>query len=65
MATTRKTQKNTTTKKPNTPEKNILEQFLAELDKEIDAKEAGVSRKMTKGQALVKSMINEALKGDQ
>jgi len=65
MATTRKTQKNTKAKKPNTPEKNILEQFLAELDKEIDAKEAGVSRKMTKGQALVKSIINEALKGDQ
>lgn len=65
MATTRKTTKSTKSKKSNKTEKNILEQFLAELDKEIDAKEAGVSRKMTKGQALVKSMINEALKGDQ
>lgn len=65
MATTRNNKKNTKAKKPNTPEKNILEQFLAELDKEIDAKEGNVSRKMSKGQALVKSMINEALKGDQ
>lgn len=65
MATTRKTTKPSKTKKPNKTEKTILEQFLAELEKEIDAKEAGVSRKMTKGQALVKSMINEALKGDQ
>lgn len=65
MATKRSTGKGMKSKQPNKTEKTILEQFLAELDKEIDAKEAGVSRKMTKGQALVKSMINEALKGDQ
>lgn len=65
MATTRNTRKGTKSKQPNKTEKTILEQFLAELEKEIDAKEAGVSRKMTKGQALVKSMVNEALKGDQ
>jgi len=55
MATTRKTTKSTKLKKSNKTEKSILEQFLAELDKEIDAKEAGVSRKMTKGRALVKA----------
>lgn len=65
MATTRKTTKSAKTKNPNKIEKTILDQFLAELEKEIDAKEAGVSRKMTKGQALVRGMINEALKGDQ
>ena len=43
----------------------ILEQLLAELDQEIEAREGAVSRKITKGQALIKSMVNEALKGDQ
>ena len=64
MATIRSTGKSTKSKKSNKPEKGILGQFLTELDKEIDAKEAGVSRKMTKSEALIKSMVNEALKGD-
>ncbi len=46
-------------------EASILEQLLQELEQEIDAKEGAVSRKITKGQALIKSMVNEALKGDQ
>ncbi|MDB2415035.1 DUF5681 domain-containing protein [Rickettsiales bacterium] len=44
---------------------SILEQLLKELDKTIDAKEGNVSSKITKGEALIKSMVNEALKGDQ
>lgn len=46
-------------------ESSILEQLLQELTQEIDAKEGKLNRKITKGQALVKSMVNEALKGDQ
>ena len=46
-------------------EASILEQLLQELEQEIDAKEGKISRKITKGQALIKSMVNEALKGDQ
>ncbi len=65
MATTRKPKKPVKTGKPKKNEETLLEQFLAELDHEIDAKEAGVNRKITKGQALIKSMVNEALKGDQ
>lgn len=48
-----------------TDETSILEQLLQELAQEIDAKEGKVTRKITKGQALIKSMVNEALKGDQ
>lgn len=48
-----------------TEESSILEQLLQELTQEIDAKEGKLNRKITKGQALVKSMVNEALKGDQ
>jgi len=44
---------------------SILEQLLKELDKTIDAKEGNVTSKITKGEALIKSMVNEALKGDQ
>lgn len=46
-------------------EASILEQLLQELEQKIDAKEGKVNRKITKGQALIKSMVNEALKGDQ
>jgi hypothetical protein len=65
MATTRKTKNPVKTGKSNKNEETLLEQFLTELDREIDAQEAGVKRKITKGQALIKSMVNEALKGDQ
>lgn len=52
-------------KKASKQEYSILEQLLNELRQEIDATEGKVSRKITKGQALIKSMVNEALKGDQ
>lgn len=44
---------------------SILEDLLKELEQEIDVKEGSVSRKITKGQALIKNMVNEAIKGDQ
>ena len=55
-------------KKKNTEkidDASILEQLLQELEEKIDAKEGSSVRKLTKGQALIKSMVNEALKGDQ
>jgi hypothetical protein len=65
MATKRTTGKITKPKEPNKNDKNILEYLLAELDQEIDAKEGSNSYRITKGRALIKSMVNEALKGDQ
>lgn len=49
----------------NAGDSSILEQLLQELEQEIEAKEGAFSRKITKGQALIKSMANEAFKGDQ
>ena len=46
-------------------EENILSQLLKELDETIEAKEGSVNKKMTKGEALVKGLVNEALKGNQ
>jgi len=62
--TKRKTGKNEKTKNAANKEDGLWKKFLAELDKEIEAKEAGISYKITKGEALIKSMVNEALKGD-
>ena len=46
-------------------EVSILEQLLHELKQEIDVREGDVSFRITKGRALIKSMVNEALKGNQ
>lgn len=54
-----------TKKSDKATDDSILEQLLKELDKTIDAKEGNVTSKITKGEALIKSMVNEALKGDQ
>lgn len=49
----------------NQGEKAILEQFLAELNCEVGAIDTSPPETVTKGQALIKSMVNEAVKGDQ
>ena len=50
--------------KTNT-ERSMLEELLRELQQHVGADEGDVFHKRTKGQALIKSMVNEALKGDQ
>lgn len=57
--------KPTKRKKNDSTDQNITKAFLREFKKKIDAKEGGTRRKISKGEALVKTMVNEALKGDQ
>lgn len=54
-----------TEESPSKAEKRLLAQFLAELDKEVEDTQASVEQKMTKGEALAKTLVDEALKGDQ
>lgn len=49
----------------NISEISILEQLLCELEEEIELEEGEPGRKMTKGQALIRNMVGEALEGDQ
>jgi hypothetical protein len=54
-----------TTRKPGKKAKTIPEQLLAELGKKFDAEAAPAKRTLTKGHALIKSMVDAALAGDQ
>jgi hypothetical protein len=51
--------------KPNPALKMLLQHFAAELRRKVELNEAGSSRKVTKGHALINGMINDALGGDQ
>lgn len=63
MTTTRKITKSRTSPSLNKAEKRILEQLLAELEKETTGE--NTPSKATKSEALVQLMVTEALKGDQ
>ncbi len=54
-------------KKPPTKPSSgsMLDQLLRELQQKTSLQEGAKKRRITKGQALVKSMVNEALDGDQ
>ncbi|MEZ5813638.1 MAG: DUF5681 domain-containing protein [Alphaproteobacteria bacterium] len=44
--------------------KSFYETFIKELEAQISVKEGGASTKITKHEALVKRLMNEALQGD-